>query len=235
MLSAILHLILAFLTAVGAWATYAIWKREEFGEKPIRYFFIFYIFFIAYHLFLSFPFLFLPENLPLAAAGYIAAIASIFLMVAATYRFELYLLGASATVSRRIITFVLFAGLAAVLLLIIYFRLPVVGGSGLIIWNNNLLSGWITVVVVGLSPFSWVIIFLKNWPARLGFTDKLKSFFLIVGALAFTSACVYFVARSLWAVIAAFVLVGIGTIFFTGAFLLPAKKLTESQELADHD
>lgn len=220
MISAILHLILAFLTAVGAVGIYYKFVRKTGYIKEL---FCFFVFFTAYHLFLSLPFFFSSGNLAIMAWGYNFAILFLFLLSASVVIIEFQILNIPNKKNLLCLVF-LALGLTTVFLQIFNFRLPLIHKSGFIIWNVNILSKLIATMAASLTALSWSALLFKNWPKNACFTGKLKTVLLGAGTFMFALACVYFFAYNVAMVISAFIFVSVGTILCTAGFLIPKRK-----------
>lgn len=220
MISAILHLILAFLTSIGAVGIYYKFVRKG---GHIKDFFWFYVFFTAYHLFLSLPFFLTSGNLTIMAWGYNFAILSLFIFLAPVIMIEFQIINMPKRKRKILISSFLLSGLIAVLLQVFIFRLPIIHESGFIIWNANILSKLIATLAAVLTSLSWSLFLFKNWPKNISFVEKLKTVFLGTGAFVFALACVYFSAYNVAMVISAFIFVSIGTVLSTACFLIPKK------------
>lgn len=227
--TAILHLILAFLTAIGALVTYIFWRKNAFQNQNIKMFFIFFVLFTGYHLFLSLPFFFTPDNLTAMAWGYIFAIVFLFLMCVPMWKLILRILSVSDKTIKSIIRGFLLICMIITLIQIYDFRLPIIHQSGFIIWNVNLFSAWFTSIAVGILPFLFGFSFFKNWPKNVTTVEKLKAFFFSIGGFTYGLACVYFIAWNVDMIISAFILVTLGTILFIMPFLIPKRKQIEMQ------
>lgn len=221
MISAILHLILAFLTAVGAVGIYYKFVRKTGYIKEL---FCFFVFFTAYHLFLSLPFFFSSGNLAIMAWGYNFAILFLFLICVSVVVIELQILNIPNRKKRFFMAGFFSLGLITVLLQTFNFCLPIIHKSGFIIWNVNILSKLIATMAASLTALSWSALLFKNWPKNVCFTGKLKTVLLGAGTFMFALACVYFFAYNVAMVISAFIFVSVGTILCTAGFLIPKRK-----------
>ncbi len=227
--SVILHLILAFLTLVGAVGVYIYWWRDGFVKKsPRKQLFLFFIFFTAYHLFLSLPFLFFHGNLRLMAFGYNFAILAIFLMSVPIFRVYLGFYELSPQKIKLIINTFLLVGIALIIGLFYDLRLPFIDESGFIIWRVNLFLGILNTIVIGTLPFLFGLSFLKNLPRGITSIEKVKVFFLSFGSFSFALSCIYFAVQNLFMVIIAFIFVTLGIIFWIISLFIHRKKLISS-------
>lgn len=229
MTTTILHFILAIFTAIASVITYSLWHKGNFQDINKKRFFIFFVFFTAYHLCLSLPYLFLQKNLTAMSWGYISAIVFLFLFCLPMWKLILGLANVSTKATKFIIGIFLLIGLLGFFIKIYDFQLPIIHSSGLIIWNADLISAWLTFICVGTLPFSFFVFFFKNYPKNLGFDEKLKTIFFGGGGLTYSLACVYFIAWNVDMVISAFILVTLGTILFIMPFLMPKRKQIEIQ------
>ncbi len=225
MTSFILHLILAFLNIFGAVAVYVIWKKGNFQKNIMGHLFLFYAFFVCYHLSLALPFWIFSGNLTAMAWGYNLAIAFLFLLLAPMYSIMVFqILGVPLVRISFLIKIFLLVGMVAVLIQVYDFRLPEILKSGFIIWNANLISSFIAFSSGASIAVIWTIIFLKNKPGRLNPAEKLKAILCTAGGLMFTISSIYFIARNLTMVVLAFIFVYIGTILLGTAVLIPEKR-----------
>ncbi len=233
MISAILHLVLSLLTAVSAVVVYGIWRRNKLKRQVMKDFLVFFIFFTAYHLFLSLPFFLFKADPAMMAWGYNFAVFFVFLILVPIYRTIIfYIMGMLPGKGNFLLGMLLLVGFAAATLQIYDFRLPIISPSGFIIWNANLASGLITFSAVALAVALWLVIFLRNRPENLGHMEKFKTALYSLSFIMFTIASIYFIARNLIMVYTAFITVTLGTIFMTIDFLIPKEKSEEKNSAA---
>lgn len=225
MVSAFLHLLIVLLLLIGVVATYIAWRKGEHQKELIRQIFLFCLCFSGCNLSLALPYLVFGGNLYLMALGYDLAVIFLFLSLASVVKIELAISGAPPAKIKLYANSFLTAGLSVLALQIFYFRLPVIYPSGLILWNANIVSGWITGAAGLLLALAWIGELAKNWPHDLALKEKVKSF-LIISAATFLglSGVAYYPARSQLQVILAFALVFAGTIFLVAAFLMPKRE-----------
>jgi hypothetical protein len=225
MITFVLHFLLALLNVVGAVAAYSIWSRKDFRRVVMGHLFLFFTFFIGYHLSLSLPFWFFSQNLIALAWGYNVAIVFLFLLLAPMYSIMVFqIIGVPMKKIGFCIWMLLLLGLVTSLIQIYDFRLPIIDSSGFIIWNNNPVAGAISFLAGAMIAVSWLIIFLKNKPADLKTTDKIKAYMYTVGGMMFSLASIYFIARNILTVVLAFIFVFIGTVLMNSLVLIPEKK-----------
>lgn len=233
--SVILHLILAFLLAVGASALYIKWRSDEASRKFTKNLLYFYFFFNVYHLSLALPYIIFNGNLEKMAWGYIIAIASVFFITISFWRLLVEIFRMDINKVKYLMGFFCLWGAAAVGLLIYDFRLPMVLPSGFIMWNGNILAGSMAGFFCVLSSFVWLGLVVKNWPQGLGWLEKSKITMLIAGPFFFSIAgFIYFVARGMFEIIFAFVIVFLGTIIFSIPFFIPSHKLFRSDSYPEN-
>jgi len=225
MISAILHLVLSLLTAIGALVSYEIWIRNKSQRQAMKDFVAFFIFFTVYHLLLSVPFFLFKADPVVMAWGYNFAVLFVFLILIPIYRTIIfYVMGMPRNKGNFLLGMLLLVGFAVVTLQIYYFRLPIIDPSGFIIWNSNLISGLITFSAVAFAVMLWVAIFLKNRPENLGHMEKFKTALYTLSFIMFTIASIYFIACNLAMVYTAFITVTLGTILMVIEFLIPKEE-----------
>ena len=225
MISAILHLGLSLLTAISAIATYRIWKKNKSQRKVLKDFLVFFIFFIAYHLFLSLPFFLFKADLIMMAWGYNLAVFFVFLILVPIYRtIIVYVVKMPSYKSKVLLGTLIVIGFITVALQIYDFHLPVISSSGFIIWNANLISSSIVFSTVVVAEIWWLILFLKNRPLNLSLRGKVKVTLYTLSFIMFTIASIYFIAYNLAMIYIAFIAVTLGTILMTIEFLIPQEE-----------
>lgn len=231
MISAFIHLLIVLLLLIGAMATYAAWRKGEHQKELIRQIFLFCLYFGGCNLSLALPHLVFGGNLYLMALGYDLAVIFLFLGLASVMKIELAISGAPPAKIKLYANSFLMAGLSVLVLQIFYFRLPVIYPSGLILWNANIVAGWITGAAGLLLALAWIGELAENWPHNLALKEKVKSF-LIIGGTIFLglSGVAYYPARSQLQIVLAFALVFAGTIFLVAAFLIPKRKDSTDNE-----
>ncbi|MEW5907679.1 MAG: hypothetical protein AB1643_00635 [Patescibacteria group bacterium] len=217
----ILHFILASITAIASVVAYLGWRATKYSEDVKRGFFLFFFFFIGYHLSLVFPFLIFGANLRAIAWGYIVAIIFIFLLLVPIWRIVLNrLFGLSIKKINFIITLLLLAGLLVTIIEIYDFRLPIFDESGFIFWNANIIAALITSFSAAILETVSIFYLIKNWPSNLSTFKKIKTALFMFGLMMFIIACIYFLAFNLTMVITAFVTVSLGTLSFLITLLI---------------
>lgn len=232
MTSAILHLILAGFMTVGAVFIYFkyYFLKKNFSDEdiPLIYIFWFYIFFIGFHLSLSLP-LYLFSEPEMLAWGYNLSIIFMFLFEIPLWLLYFKLSNTKQNIKKiTIITFSLM-GLIVTIIQSVDLNLPIIDSSGLIIWNNNLIAGWITFISTATLAVVFPKFMIKNLPKNMGFISALKSYTFSLGGILFALACSYFIATTSTRVIIAFVLVYLATFFFSLTFFLPNPQTQKSK------
>jgi hypothetical protein len=228
MLTSILHLILAFMLMVGLEITYRLWQKKKFAPEFISYFFLFFLFFAGYNLSLSLPYLFFSQNLFFLGCGYILSMVFLFLTFGVMFKLEMELYGVKPMNASFFLGVTTFAGMLVVALQILDFQLPFVYSSGLILWNANLLTGWITGIVSFLPGGLMAFTLYRISTEGVDKTGKLKEVLLSLGGICLGIAgLAYFPARREWQIVTAFAFVFLGVCLFMLAFVLPQKKEAE--------
>lgn len=110
-------------------------------------------------------------------------------------------------------------------------NLPIIDSSGLIIWNNNLIAGWITFISIAILPVVFSKFMIKNLPKNIDFISSLKSYTISFGSILFALACSYFIATTVTRVIIAFILVYLATFFFSLTFFLPNPQIQKNKNI----
>jgi len=220
MLSAILHLGLAVIALVGGLAVYRTWKRQKFSqEATFKYFFAFFVFLILYHLCLALPYFVFAGNLFLMAWGYIFGVAFIFLIILFIFKMMAYLLGLSARRSLNLEIAILFLGILVFVIQAFDFRLPIILPSNFIVWNNSLPVGALIFVSSLSITLFFISAFLKNLNKADETVEKVKMYFLIAGSLFIGLSTIYFIARTPFFILLAFITHFFAVVFFSAAFL----------------
>jgi len=233
MTSAILHSILALLSALGSIATYLYWRKTGFQkEVPKRFSWLFFFLFWYYFSYI-FSFFVFRGNFSALAWGIIASVVFLFVGLAPMWKVILGLLNISLGKINFIARVSLLIGLITILFLIIDFRLPIIHESGFIIVNINFISALLIILAQDALPLIWLFAILKNWPKNTGLIEKLKATSLSFACLLIIFSGVYFLARDYRLVIVGYSLVIMGIIFLTATFLIPKKKTVKISQTID--
>lgn len=224
MLTAFIHLFSIPFIAICAVLTYFNWKKDKFHHKMTRLLLLFFIFFTAYQLSLSLPYLMSGGNLRIAGWGYNLAIAFVFLAINPMIELEMVFTRTGEKRKKIIKNIFILLGLAIVGWQLYKFQLPIASESGFIFWNANSIGAWLTSLATFLISSLIVIQIIIRWPSGLGLAEKTKSFFFCVGAASLgISALIYYTSQNIAQSTVSSVAAYIGCIFVTAAVLFPER------------
>lgn len=227
MLTTKLHLFLALISLIGAVTTYLIWRKNDARKKSMGYFGLFFLMFIFYNLCLSLPFIVSGGNLEYMTWGYNLATFFVFLFIAPMYNVIIYRLLLIKFGNAKLLSLVfVIIGLAVFVAQTSDFRLPIITQHGLVLWNNNFITGFVTMFFAALTALLWIVTYFHNRPAEISVREKVKVFLFMLGTIAFALSSIYFIAGNVILVIAAFVFVYSGSILFNITIFLSEKKIS---------
>lgn len=222
MVSTFLHFIQIFILALIGYGLYKSYVKGDFKDKEIKEFAIVFFIFALYQLFLS-AMLF-TDNLRIAAWSYNIAIFLFFIMLAYAWRIPLSLSGINTKKIRLLLGILLAVGLTIVMIQIYDFRLPVIHSSGLIFWNANPVTAWITRLAGFLVGITWVYVFSKKFLKHLGKTEKIKNILIIATAFMFGITSLMYFHNNYFLTLAAFCTKYIGLLSISILLLIPKHK-----------